>query len=91
MTYKIIPIKTAIPIFIAFETKNAFLDSASNGKAPWPSWTMQLARKMPSGKSPFANNIKKIKCGPDCGIKPINIAINKTMNGLESMRSWMLT
>ena len=85
------PIINANPTLIPFETKNAFLDSASNGKAPWPSCTMQLARNIPNGKSPFANNIRKIKCGPDCGMRPIKIAINKTMNGFESIRFWMLT
>lgn len=89
--YKTIPTKIANPTLTAFEIKNAFLDSANNGKAPCPSWTMQLARKMPSGRSPLANKMRKIKCGPDCGMRPINIAINKTMKGLESIMSWMFT
>ena len=36
-TYKILPKTKATTTFIAFDTKNAFLDSANNGSAPWPS------------------------------------------------------
>ena len=90
-SYKTLPKTKATTTFIVFDMKKAFLDSANNGSAPWPSCTMQLARKMPSGRSPLANKMRKIKCGPDCGMRPTNIAISNTMKGLESIMSWMLT
>ena len=85
-----IPTISANIILTPLETKNALRDSANNGKAPCPSWTIQFARKIPSGRSPLANSNTNIKCGPDCGMSPIKIAIISTMNGFESMSSCML-
>ena len=50
--------------------------SAKSGRDACPSCEIELARRTENGTRPLAYSVINIKCGPDSGIRPINIAIN---------------
>ena len=66
---------------MAFAFGNPILLSANNGIDECPSCETELASNTEKGITPDANNITKIKCGPDSGIMPIRTA-NKIIHGI---------
>lgn len=60
--------------FTASIFRKSLLKSASSGNMSCPSWTTELASRMPNGIAPFAYSVTKIKWGPDSGIKPTSHA-----------------